>query len=251
MSQYKDKAIVLRSINYSENDKILTLFGEHSGRFNVIAKGVRKLSGKNRAACQLFVCGDFLLNTGRSLDVVVQAAALEQFASIGRDLNKYAYANYLCELTYLLLPERENNERVFKLLLKTMRRLDEGCSRLLVSQFELKILSLMGYQPQLQHCCNCGREADHNPVILSYAQGGIVCSDCTDIQDKIIKIDLGTVSVLKYLLNSEVGRTDVLHLNMDQMNVVSYVTGELVVWCLGRHIKSLDFLRDLPPSDNI
>ena len=52
MPVFKDEVIVIKSINYGEADKILTVFGKNFGKFPLIAKGIRKIESRNRGNIQ-------------------------------------------------------------------------------------------------------------------------------------------------------------------------------------------------------
>ena len=62
---YKTEAVVLRSIRYSEADRVLHLFSLDRGRVNAIAKGVRKTGSRFGARLEPLTRSALLLHEGR------------------------------------------------------------------------------------------------------------------------------------------------------------------------------------------
>ena len=58
----KLNGIVLRTVNYREYDRMLTLFTQEQGRVEASARGARRPSSKLLAATTQFTLGEFLLN---------------------------------------------------------------------------------------------------------------------------------------------------------------------------------------------
>jgi len=59
---YKAEGIILKRINFSEADKILTIFTKRHGKVRAIAKGVRRLTSRKAGSVELFnQAGLFLL----------------------------------------------------------------------------------------------------------------------------------------------------------------------------------------------
>src|SRR5665647_1950461 len=156
MKLYKADAVVLRSIECGNGDKLLVLFSREHGKIKVMAHGVAKPSSRKRGFVQLFTYTRFLLHRGRELDSVSQCEGIEMFSYIRDNLEQISYASYLAELVEALIPEGEQNEPLFLLLLETLRLMEEGEAEMLTRSFEIKAAGLMGYRPVLEECAQCG-----------------------------------------------------------------------------------------------
>jgi DNA repair protein RecO (recombination protein O) len=124
MGIYKAEAIVLRSMVYKEADRILTLFTREEGKVSAIARGVRKTTSRLRGAVQLFSHTHLVLYSGRSLDTVSQGDAEEHFSYLEQDLERFSTASYCAELVDRLTQAREQQPKVFFLLLSAWRQPD-------------------------------------------------------------------------------------------------------------------------------
>lgn len=204
MGIYKAESVVLRSRVYGEADRILVLFTREMGKVSAIAKGVRKTTSRLRGAVQLFNHTHLVLYSGKSLDTISQGEAEEQFSYLEQDLERFTTASYCAELVERLTPDREPQQRVFYLILSTLRVLKDGNPELVARAFELKLLDLLGYRPRLEGCVF----GDHPAVIegkqvsFSIERGGVVCSACAEQCKGVISLSPAVVGVMDYILRS-------------------------------------------------
>ena len=69
----KDTVTVIKSVNYSEADKILTVFGKHVGKFAVFARGIRKINSKNRGNMQTLSTSKIEFYEGKGLPLLTES----------------------------------------------------------------------------------------------------------------------------------------------------------------------------------
>ena len=189
----------MRSFKYGEADLILTLFGRSTGKISAIAKGVRKTKSRMRAAVQLFSAGDFLLYKGKSLYTVTQCQMEQPFLSLRQDLSKFAYASYCTEIIREMLPEEEVNIPAFILLTEVFQMMSCSGEEIAARKFDLKMLQLSGYQPELSCCVRCSGPLPEAPV-FSNLDGGVICCG----RGKGIKIGRDTLAVMRCLMDQNV-----------------------------------------------
>ena len=70
MGTYKTRGIIIKRSNYSEADRILTIYTEKLGKIRVNAKGIRKIKSKLAGSLEPFCLTDFVIAEGRNLDIV-------------------------------------------------------------------------------------------------------------------------------------------------------------------------------------
>lgn len=179
MGLYRTEALVLRSRKYSEADCLLTLFTQKKGKVKAIAKGVRKTNSRLRGGVLLFTYNEMLLYEGRNLDIVTQSQCLEAFTTVQEDMEAMTAASYWCELLDSFLPEGQKDTRLFSLVLAGFHVLALEHHELIVRALEIKLLSYLGYMPDLDCCVSCGRSLQsEQKIVFSARQGGILCSAC-------------------------------------------------------------------------
>ena len=91
------------------------------------------------------------------------------------DLEAVGYASYVVELLDKFTYEGEENNPLFRLLTKTLERLNQGDDQpLVVRYYEIRLLDLLGFRPQLKHCIVSEEKIKPEDQFFSAALGGVV-----------------------------------------------------------------------------
>ena len=173
---YRDQGIVLRTIRLGEADRIVTLVTADHGKVRAVAKGVRKTTSRFGSRLEPTNHVALLLYTGRELDIVTQAEAIDQFRVIREDLQRFAKATAMLEAVDQVAQERQPNVRLYQMLLGGLRALAARDAELLVPAFFLKLLALEGFHPVLDECVSCGGSGEL--VGFDSGEGGALCRSC-------------------------------------------------------------------------
>lgn len=173
MALVKDEVIVLKSINYSDSDKILSLFGLNGGRFSIIAKGVRKLESKNRGNIQTGYLSKIAYFESNGLGILREAELISEPNNLSSDPGILSIFNSVLYLLYKVLPEGESDQQVFLLLQKLYK---EGITLREVNRFRIHTLRVLGYLPDMKTCSICGEEKDLSFISLEHFQ--VCCQNC-------------------------------------------------------------------------
>lgn len=145
MKTYKVEAIILKRQNYSEADKILTIFSKEKGKFKVIAKGVRKITSRRAGSLELFNHLSLVVCEGNGIDSVIEVNVLNSFQSWRGNLRSIGVAYYLCELVDRLTVEEQEHRVVFLTLLESLKANSSQKARKTILSFEKQLLNLLGF----------------------------------------------------------------------------------------------------------
>jgi len=150
---YKTEGIVLKRRNFSEADKILTIYSKHYGKIRAVAKGVRKLKSRKAGNLELFNHCQLVLTKGRNLDIISEVQAINTFRRWRKNLIKVGVAYYFCELVDRLTPDEQANKAVFELLRSFLEKMDTASLPNLVRSFEEHLLDELGFgvPPELKN----------------------------------------------------------------------------------------------------
>jgi DNA repair protein RecO (recombination protein O) len=178
---YKTEAIVLRSLRFSEADRILHLYTADRGRIGAIAKGVRKTKSRFGARLEPLSHVELMLHEGGGeLQTITGVELLRSHHATREDGYRLNAGLIGAEAMLRLFGEPEGNERAFGALAKFLDLLDEVPAAEtrpavdpLALSFQLKLLWLAGYLPHLRSCVECGAEGEL--VGFSARAGGAVC----------------------------------------------------------------------------
>ncbi|HUT74501.1 MAG TPA: DNA repair protein RecO [Armatimonadota bacterium] len=191
---YRVSALVLRQRDLREADRILTLLTRERGKLRVVAKGVRRSRSKLAAGAQLLCCSDLQLAAGANLDLITQCELRCGFYGLREDLRRLSYASYFADLVDAFVEEHDGGERIFDLLLAALARAEQGERlELLARVFELRLLSALGYAPQLGACVRCGAELADEWMGFSPASGGVICRRCADAEPGWQRLSAGAL----------------------------------------------------------
>jgi len=175
------RGIVVRSIKYGEYDRLVTVLTEDRGKILFRACGVCSLKSKNAASCQTFVFAEFILESKKDRYYLKKARPLHSMVKIGSDLLQMSLAYYLCEVSEDCAYEVESSLQIIKLLVNALYILDKNDRSLdlIKAVFELRLLSALGYMPQLHECdvCQSPVKSDRY-VYFDMLEGSVVCEKC-------------------------------------------------------------------------
>ncbi len=197
---YRCQAIVLKRRDYGEADRILTLYTREQGKVDAIAKGVRRITSRKSGHIELFTRSNLLLARGRSLDVLTQAETIEPYAGLREDLVRTTYAYHIAELLDRLSEDGSPSPPVFELLCQALEALCEDDDPSLVARyFELRLLGLSGYRPQLFNCLICGASLEEEGNAFSPDAGGVACPVHRGQLPDAMALDARAFRVLRFL----------------------------------------------------
>lgn len=261
MALYRVEAIVLRSRDMGEADRVVTLLGSEGGKVRAVARGARRPRSRLVAATQAFTRATFSLFRGRDLDTVSQAELIDSFRGLREDLEVTALAACAAEVTDGLLPEGEPQPDAYALLVQAFTALPAGGAAVLYG-YVLKFLDVLGYRPRLDACVSCSGElgpagpaagagdpaaaaapgaAAASPVHFSFAQGGAVCPRCRDAS--AVAISRESLEAMRRLLETDLALAARLRLRAAAQREIEAALEGYATWRLERRLKAFEFLR--------
>jgi DNA repair protein RecO (recombination protein O) len=243
---YRTEAIVLRRTDLGEADRLLTVFTPDRGKVKLVAKGARRPASRKSGHVELFSRGQFLVAVGRDLDILTQAETLEPYRALREDLLRTTYAYYVAELVDAFTAERDENRPLFDLL---QAALGWVCTapdlQLMARYYELHILGLVGYQPQLFMCGSCRKMLEPEVNFLSVAGGSVLCTPCGRDRPGTLEMSVNALKVLRFLQTREWETCRLLRLSAASHAELERSMNQYVTYHLESRLKSLDFLHHL------
>ncbi|MEA2023815.1 MAG: DNA repair protein RecO, partial [Actinomycetota bacterium] len=120
---------------------------------------------------------DLVLYEGKNLDMITQVSIIEAFPSLREDLDRVVAAGTMIEIADVVAQENEPARRLFLLLRRGLRSLEESDPHPdLVTAYLLNAAAIVGVAPALEHCAGCG--ARDVLTRFSFAAGGVLCDRC-------------------------------------------------------------------------
>ena len=252
MPLFTTNAIVTRSLNYGESDKIITFFTKDFGKLKGIAKGARRSRKRFQNALGLFSHLRLIFFDKEGLGLVRAEGCdiLHSFPRIKEDLKKILYGNYYLELVNEMAGEREANREAYELLLSFLSSLEEvNLQEEQLRIFEIRMLSLFGYRPNMRRCNVCKKEWEdlkEIPVVFfSLERGALICEECSKTRNNLIPLSLGTARLIERVSQSELSKVERLKFTVQALSESRELLPKFISYQLGKELKSLKTLRDI------
>ena len=144
MKSYKTEGIVIKRTNFSEADRIITIFTKKHGKIKILAKGVRRITSRRGPNVEVFNEVSIFIHSGRTFDILTEVELKNSFSKIRKNLDLVGLAFHVCELVDTLCPENQPHPQIYENLKEVLSDLDQG----LVHKFERDILIELGYLPR-------------------------------------------------------------------------------------------------------
>lgn len=185
MPTFKTQGIILKHEAFREYDKIFTIYTHHWGKVRSIAPGVRKIHSKQAGHLEPLTLAQFMFALGRTQRLkLATSVALQNFEGIKSSLFSLALAMQCLEITEKAVPEAQQDAWVFSLLqefLECVQKnsvVDQNIAIFTLQAYGLKLLSHLGYRPELFTCLGCGRKIEEGEVFFNALQGGLIQGQC-------------------------------------------------------------------------
>ncbi len=224
----KTEAVVLSKMNYGDSSNIASLFTEDLGKISVIIKGAR--SGKSKFGKIVdplnYLSVVLYKKESREVQLLSGADIIEHFPEIKIDLTKLSFAYGVLELIKFFLAEREVNKKLFKGVIKILRRLNSGeeMPEITFGRFFLFFLKETGYEIQTDSCGSCGKK-ELSENVYYHREKGVICGDCAKLTVDIYKLN---AELLKYLICLKKG---------ESLNNFSNLISQKAILFLENHLK--------------
>ncbi len=176
---FRVEAVVLRHNNWGEADRMLGLFTARWARSAPWPKASGGCARARQATWSRSPASACSWRTGRDILIVTQAETVNPFLPLREDLALVGCASYVIELLDRFTYEEGENPSLYRLLVDTLARLAEAQppDRVL-RYYEIRLLDLLGFRPQLLTCARCGKDIQPEDQYFSAEHGGVLCPAC-------------------------------------------------------------------------
>ena len=251
------KGIVLRSAEYGENDKLLTLLTHEKGKIVVCVKGGRSIKSKHMPSCELFAYSEFGLYEKGGKYWVRESFLCESFFRVRRALEPMYLGQYLCEVACEFALFDMPDDTLLRLVLNSLFLLcsDNKDRRIVKSAFELKTASIEGFLPDVSGCSYCGDMTDI--VYFEAIEGVIVCSECKEKLNRneevyermaaspVLVLDRSLIDAMNFIVNAPIEKTFSFTMPDRELDMLSTVCETFLLHQVEHGFRTLDFYKSL------
>ncbi len=237
----------MRQRDIGEADRLLWVITPDRGIVRCTARGARKPASKLGGHIDLLRHVTLSLRSGRSLDHVSQVETISGFRELRSDLVKASVGSYVAELAERFSVEGGANPPLFRLLVSALGRLESSARpQSLARCFEMRLLSLSGFLPELEVCVECGARLAESPHVFSSERGGILCPQCrVGGGDVLVPAGAGTIKFLRFLRTADWDRVERIGVPGEDFRQAGRVLRAYLRYVLDHSIRSTAFLDEV------
>lgn len=240
----KTEGVVLRETKYKDHDKLLTVLTKELGKITVRVHETRGLRGSRSASCQLLAYSEFTLLERQGRYSACEVNLIELFLGLRDDLERFSLASYFAQVCEVVVQEDDPNENVLSLLLNCLFALSklQKPQNMVKAVFELRLMSISGFLPDLRGCLTCGKaDADR----FNITHGALQCSTCAAGESIRLPLSTGTLAAMRYLTVCDAKRLFSFRLSEEGLQELAHITESYLSVQLERGFSTLDFYKSL------
>jgi DNA repair protein RecO (recombination protein O) len=177
MSLKQSEAIVLRTYPLREADLLVTLFTRAEGKVKGVARAAKKSKRRFGGALEpmTWVRAYYGSRERQELALLDSCDILESPLSTTVDYPRVVALEHLAETLDELLPDREANDALFRLTISVLHQLRAGSIWMPLTYFQLWLVRLTGFLPELSECSACGTTLNGNRAYYHALADGLMC----------------------------------------------------------------------------
>ena len=243
--RHRQKAICLRTTDYSETSQIVHFLARDLGVVKLIAKGSKRPKSKTGGALDLLCEGDLVFAPGRgeALGTLIEFTETASRADMRRDAARLNAALYLIELAAAMLAEDDPHPEVFDLMHNALARLGQPDAPVsaVLAYAQWRMLRHVGLLGEMSACAGCGTPTaratagDLRHMVFSSRRGGLLCGSCRSGAADRMSVNAAALAGISRLIDAEAGRK--ADLSDDQATSVSRLLAYHITEQLGKRLR--------------
>lgn len=240
----KIEGIVLRTQDYGESHKLITIFSKNIGKFTAIARGAKKPKSRMASVTQPFIEGQFLTYISRGLSTIQQAEIENSHRNIREDIVKTIYASYIGEMTTQVLEEKAQELYIYDQFIRTLEWIEiEADPRIPVMMYELKLFQKAGFAPIVTGCANCGTK--ENLSGFSIGEGGLICTQCRHRDPHSVSLPPNVLRLFPLFLQVGLEQVGTISLKEESITLLRQILDAYYDYYGGYQLKSRKLLKSI------
>lgn len=247
MAELTVRALVLRETPFGDYDAYQSLLARDGRRIEVFCKNIRRKKKAPTGARQ-FCDSTFFLWEKNGKYRLHEAEVEHDFWDLTQNIEHYALACYLCELTAALTDDNLENEPLYELLWLAFYALtvQKRETKLIKAAFEMRAMAESGYAVDFTHCMECGKQLAGGGAYFASEAGAVLCLDCArPAQLRLTPLSQSNVSAMQHIMAAKRKRLYAFSLGGRAAQQLARLTENYVCYHLDRNFETLQFLHSL------
>ena len=245
--KFKSKGLVLKQQNIGERDRLVWVLTEDRGILRAFARGAKNIKSPKCAGTGLLSYSSLTVFEGRDSYSIDEAEALEQFVGLRQDIENMSLAQYFCELCLHLCPEGQESKEHLRLVLNSLYFLSHKKRPALPVKvcFEMRLITLCGYMPDLVMCASCGVYEAPEMVFVP-STGKLYCASCAErLGIHGSRLPLAAVTALRHTVYADFEKLFAFELKEELLAPLSLASERYVAYMTQKDYPTLQFYKSM------
>jgi DNA repair protein RecO (recombination protein O) len=211
-----------------------------------VAHGARRLKSRFGASLEPFteVHLTYYEKEGRELVSVTHCDIIKSHFAQASQTENAAALSYITELLCEFLPAHEANERLYRLVLAILEAIEQTAHLdSLLRYFEVWLLKLSGFFPDLQTCSSCQQVIDETSNIWFAMDGAAQCYACSGGRGTLLSNELK--STLMMILNYRPSVFAATTKPYEHLNTIGELSYRLIRRIVERELRSYNLMNQV------
>jgi len=242
------KGIILRKRDYRENDRLFIIYTDELGKIEAVAKGVRKIKSKMAGHLELFSIVNLMVAPGKTYYQIAGAERAKNFLNIKSDLVKTVLASFCLEVVDSFTKPEHADLKIYELLYEMLEIFDNDKMKNFLKMyslskfFTLKLLSLLGWTPELYTCVKCKKKIIPSGNFFDAGRGGLLCGQCSKTD---FPVSTAAIKVLRFVLKNNFKKIATLKITKAQIKELAKIIDTFLTVHQDRELKSVMWINHL------
>lgn len=243
METFAVEAIVLRTDDFGDANRVVTLFTREFGKLEANAYGCRRSRSPLSGALQMFNHISANLSRGAKVDTIRDADIINFYGALTADLERLGYASLFFEVVNRMTFPRQSELETFNLLKKSLPVLNSRNPKIAALIGICQFLETTGEQLNFSRCVRCGEEI-FGDAAISLLEGGAICMNCVDAAQDCRPYPDALRRTFETILSFDWRDGTKLSFNSRQLHAAENFLFDYLHTLLGGNLKSEEFIRE-------
>lgn len=236
MRYYKTSGLILKLVEYKDYDFIISILSPSHGKVSAVARGARRPKSRKTAHLDIFNFNDFQLSQGKGLDSISETKCTENFREFRKEFPFDLF--YVAELLEKIDFDEDDARNIYELIFISLKLADKSDFKKFIAVIELKLLKLLGFEPELGSFLNNGKKFElKDKFFAAYDQPGYNTKG-----EKNLMVSPELIKVQRYMIKESIEKQKLLNIDPVILKQLSKINKLWIQSVFDIKLKSIKFL---------
>ena len=243
--KFKTKGLIIRQQNIGERDKLVWVLTDSHGILRAFARGAKNIKSPKCAGTGLLSYSSLTVFEGRDSYNIDEAIAIEQFTGLRKDVVNLSLAQYFCEMCLNLCPSGQEAGEQLRLILNSLYMLSTNKRPALQVKicFEMRLMAMIGYLPDLVMCAECGVYEAPEMVFVPQT-GKLYCAACAEKHGvQGVRLPIAAITALRHTVYADFEKLFAFELKEELFAPLALASEQYVAYMTQKDYPTLQFYK--------